>query len=53
MILSSGIHVKAKYGPEFFSVIGRKGGEAVLKERGTNFLSDIGRKGGLESGKVR
>ena len=43
--------VKAKYGPEFFREIGRKGGQAI-KDRGVEYLRDIGRQGG-EATKAR
>ena len=37
--------VKAKYGPEFFARIGKKGG-ATMKQRGPDYFAEIGRKGG-------
>jgi general stress protein YciG len=43
--------VKAKYGPEFFREIGRKGGQAI-KDRGLDYLREIGRLGG-EATKAR
>ena len=43
--------MKAKYGPEFFREIGRKGGQAI-KDRGLDYLREIGRLGG-EATKAR
>jgi len=37
--------VLAKYGPEFYREIGRKGGQ-VIKDRGLDHLREIGRLGG-------
>jgi uncharacterized protein len=38
--------VREKYGPEFYSRIGKKGGEAVKEKRGPAFYAEIGKKGG-------
>jgi len=37
---------KERYGPDFYSRIGKKGGQRVARERGPEFYSEIGRKGG-------
>lgn len=37
--------VRDKYGSDFYSRIGKKGGETV-KQRGPDFYAEIGRKGG-------
>ena len=37
--------VRAKYGPDFFARIGKKGGE-TMKQRGPAYFAEIGRKGG-------
>ena len=39
------------HGPEFYSQIGRKGGEAVSRNR--QHMSEIGRKGGEMGGRSR
>ena len=44
-----GLRTMAKYGPEFFSAIGRLGGEVIKKERGREFYAEMGRKGGKVS----
>ncbi|HUZ78288.1 MAG TPA: hypothetical protein VMV93_11980 [Chloroflexota bacterium] len=49
--LTGGDAVKAKYGPEFFREIGRKGGQTI-RERGVEYLREIGRTGG-ETTKAR
>jgi general stress protein YciG len=38
--------VKERYGTEFYSEIGKRGGETVKQERGAEYYSTIGRKGG-------
>ena len=38
--------MKERYGSEFYSEIGRRGGETVKQERGAEYYSTIGRKGG-------
>ena len=38
--------VREKYGPEFYSKIGKMGGDAVKEKRGPQFYADIGKKGG-------
>ena len=48
---NSGKAVLAKYGPEFFRQIGRKGGQAI-KDRGLDYRREIGRNGG-ETTKAR
>lgn len=40
--------VRDKYGPEFYSEIGQKGGEAVSQDR--RHMSEIGKKGGEARG---
>jgi uncharacterized protein len=42
---NGGKAVKAKYGPEFFREIGRRGGLAI-KGRGVEYLREIGKHGG-------
>lgn len=37
---------RARYGPEFFAVIGAKGGKAVSERYSTDHFREIGRKGG-------
>ena len=37
---------KQRYGPDFYSRIGKKGGQRVARERGSEFYAEIGRKGG-------
>jgi general stress protein YciG len=37
---------KQRYGPDFYSRIGKKGGQRVARERGPEFYAEIGRKGG-------
>lgn len=37
---------KERYGTEFYSEIGKRGGETVKQERGAEYYSTIGRKGG-------
>lgn len=41
-----GDRVKAKYGSEFYELIGRKGGEATKEKYGPTFYGEIGQKGG-------
>jgi uncharacterized protein len=48
---NGGNTVKAKYGPDFFREIGRKGGQTI-KNRGVDYLREIGRQGG-EATKIR
>jgi len=43
--------VKEKHGPEFYSEIGRKGGETVSQNR--EHMAEIGRKGGEARGRNR
>jgi general stress protein YciG len=38
--------MKPRRGPEFYSQIGRRGGESTKKKYGSEFYSTIGRKGG-------
>jgi general stress protein YciG len=41
-----GDRVKAKYGSQFYELIGRKGGEATKEKYGPTFYEEIGQKGG-------
>jgi general stress protein YciG len=35
-----------KYGKDYFSKLGAKGGQATVKKRGTDYMAKLGRKGG-------
>jgi uncharacterized protein len=41
-----GVAVRDRYGPEFYSSIGARGGSTVLEERGVEYLHDLGARGG-------
>jgi CheY-like chemotaxis protein/general stress protein YciG len=42
-----GIAARDKYGPEFYSTIGKKGGRTFRERHGSAFYATIGKKGGL------
>jgi general stress protein YciG len=44
--------VRREHGSEFYTEIGRKGGETTKRRRGSEFYAQIGKKGG-ESNRSR
>ena len=43
---SAGEALRRRYGEDFYSAIGARGGSTVLEERGVEYLHDIGARGG-------
>lgn len=44
---------KKMEGSDYYSIIGKKGGDKILSRYGTDFFKQIGKKGGQSRGKAK